>query len=167
MATITRTDPAQARATESKVRDGLDAGDQSRLAQDLHTLAERTVRADRQLAAAGPVSTRPLSGQQVTATSDRLLKEATAEIVNRAVDPGHDRVDIPELAYSVQALAGRDATLARAVRADLATRLSPEDAADLDRVLARDTHFGEGIGAALRHPVDGAIGAAKGLGTAA
>ena len=76
---------------------------------------------------------------------------------------GSPRLDEAELAYRLRTLAERDPARALALKWILEPMLTNQQRADLDRILATNGDFGEGIGLALAHPTDGAIGAGKGF----
>jgi len=164
VAAIARTNPAQAEAVQSKLLDLLDAGDQSRFTEDLSKISSQAVGADKRLAGLGDgnAATTAPTGTGVREKADALLKDATSQ-TGGLFSTATEQVNTAELAYQIETLAVGDPTLARAVRADLSARLAPDNAADLDRMLSGDVGFGEAIGTAISHPVDGMEGAGKGL----
>ena len=170
-----RDNPDQARAVESAIMDKLGAGDQSRLQEDIKRITQYAGQADsnlQQLGAdaaadaatnANAAPARALSKQDVSQKATQMLADATWHQTSRT---GHktDGLDVSELSYQVQKIAADNRALAQSLRFELTGRMSPMDAADFNRKLAGDTYFLEGAGTALSHPVDGAIGIAKGIG---
>jgi hypothetical protein len=167
---LRRDNPAQAAEVERQVFDGLgNAGDQSRLARDMATAARHIADADIRLHALGADAAPPtgpvISRAALNMRVNELISSATEQGVRSRGSPrGADRLNIAALAYQVETIATANPRLAQGLRAALATRLDAQGAAELNRLVAGDTGFGDGIGRALAHPVDGAIGAVKGLG---
>lgn len=75
---------------------------------------------------------------------------------------GSAGLDEPELAYQLQKLADEDPVQAYLVKQELESMLSSGERTELNRLLATNGDFGEGINVAIRHPRDGVEGGAKG-----
>ena len=174
VAALRMSDPSKAAEVQREILESLPGENRkAQFTDELRRVEGYSEAADQRLASLGVAQTGegrrlPLESQLVVRTADRLLDEATYSISGGRSRPGvdrlfHDRTDIAALTYSIEALAETDPILARAIRADLAGRLSPADRADLNRMLAGDLDFGEGVGQALRHPGEGLVGAAKGF----
>jgi hypothetical protein len=166
---IRRDNPAQAAEIERQVYAQLsDTGDQSRLSQDISTAQGHIGAADARLTSLGsdaPQANGPVINRaDLTARSNALIEASTDRVGPHRGNPrGSETLNVHELAYQVEQIAAENPRLAQVLRADLTTRLGAADAATFNRVLAGDTGFGEGIGRAFAHPVDGAIGAGKGI----
>jgi hypothetical protein len=167
---IRRDNPGRADEIERQVFIQLsDAGDQSRLSQDLATAANHIPAADARIATLGPegamIANGPVIGRaELTAQANALIEASTDRVApNRGNPRGSETLNVQELAYQVERIAADNPRLAQTLRADLSARLGAVDAAAFNRVLAGDTSFGEGVGRAFAHPVDGAIGVGKGI----
>lgn len=159
---IERSDPSRSKAVEAEVMALLETGDQSRLANELKTIRGYVSQADAALAKLGvdAKAARAPEATTVKAEADRLLTEATVTAHMRIP---RDAVIVSDIAYSLQKMAEANPKLAQAVRSNLVQRLPPENSADLNRILAGDTSFGEGIIQAIEHPIDGGKGLGKGF----
>ena len=157
VAALRMSDPSKAAEVQREILESLPGENRkAQFTDELRRVEGYSEAADQRLASLGVAQTGegrrlPLESQLVVRTADRLLDEATYSISGGRSRPGvdrlfHDRTDIAALTYSIEALAETDPILARAIRADLAGRLSPADRADLNRMLAGDLDFGEGVG---------------------
>jgi hypothetical protein len=166
---LRRDNPAQAAEIERLIVAGLgNVGDQSRLAQDIATATRHIGAADLRLNGLGadaPAATGPaISKAALTARVNDLIAVATDQGTRSRGNPGGaDRLNVTELAYQVEQVAAQNPRLAQVLRSELTTRLDAQGAAELNRLLAGDTGFGDGVNLAARHPVDAAIGGIKGI----
>lgn len=156
-------DPARAQAIDGALSTKLSAADYGRMHQDMRTAQSWPAAADAKLS-----STTDAPGQvdarSVDADAQRLLHQATSpSTIGAWLGGPKDHLSTTELAYGVQKLAETNPAQAQAVRGVLTGHLTAQDAGDFNRILAGDTHFGEGIGAAISHPGDGITGAAKSI----
>jgi hypothetical protein len=115
------------------------------------------------LALLGPVDSPP----ELDTDLQALHAEAVALFDNSHHTTGgrnsRRHLDDAELVYQLQKLAERDPGQAVLMKWALESLLTPTQLADVNRLLATNGNFGEGVGVALDHPSDGAIGAVKGL----
>lgn len=72
-------------------------------------------------------------------------------------------VDVNSLAYSIEKLAENRPSLAVASRLEIASQLSADQASDLNRILSGDASIAENVEIAFENPIDGGIGALKGI----
>ncbi len=164
-----RKNPEQAKAVEASIMAKLDVGDQSRLAQHMKDVAGYGADADVRLNELGASASR----HNGAVTEVRNLKEFASGILQDATRGGggrgvrdqapRDKLDVVEVVYQLERIAAADPELAQVTRKELEGRMSPQDAAQMNRMLAGDTWMGERINAAIKHPIDGGVGAAKGF----
>jgi hypothetical protein len=145
------------------------AGDQSRFAQDLRTVAGYPARADyelRTMAGANAVKQPTIDRAQLNAEVNAVITDATSkgtvnvkgEVIPVAVTFSTERV-----VAQLSALAETNPQKAQLLRSELTVRLTPSEAGAMNRMLAKDGGFIENTTVALNDPGDAAIGAAKGL----
>lgn len=166
LAALARSDPQHAAQVRDRLSAMLSAGDQSRLAQDIQAATRFAQSADARLATLGsdaPATGRISAQDAVRAMADQLLREVSVSAHGQAASAGLDRQEVPELAYRIETLAAGNPALARAVRADLANRLPPEQANHLNRALAGEAPLPDRLASALDHPIEAAKGAVKGI----
>ena len=108
----------------------------------------------------------PITRATILADTNAIISDATSsgtfnvkgEIFQRPVTFSPERV-----VAQLQELAETNPQKAILLRAELTTRLTPIEAGNLNRMLAGDAGFFEGMTIAVNDPRDAAIGAAKGV----
>jgi hypothetical protein len=170
MMAIRRELPNLSGGIESEVMKQLgNAGDQSRFAQDLRTVAGYPARADyelRTMAGADAIKHPAIDRAQVNAEVNAIITDATSkgtinvkgEVIPVAVTFSTERV-----VAQLSALAETNPQKAQLLRSELTTRLTPAEAGAMNRMLAKDGGFIENAVVGLNDPGDAAIGAAKGV----
>lgn len=164
--------PEQANAVEAQIRTQLSTGDQSRLSEDLKLLTNQAVQADANLLALGQNASRHIG--RVTTVNDlgvyssRILKDSTHIPAPTGGRSGPefsngDTLNVRQVVVTLQDTARADPALAQMLRKEMETRMSPQDRADMNRMLAGETGFGEETVAALENPSHGVVGAGKGF----
>jgi hypothetical protein len=166
---LRRDNPAQAQQIERQIMDGLgNVGDQSRLTQDIAIATRHLAAADFRLNTLGVDAPAPIGPVITKAALTRhvndLIAGATEKATRSRINPkGVSQLNITELAYQVEQIAAKNPRLSQKLRFELTVRLGAQPAAELNRLLAGDTGFGDGVNLALKHPIDAAIGGGKGI----
>ena len=111
--------------------------------EDTRTAQAWPAMADARLSSAASTSGQ-VDPRSVANDAEALLHQATFKATQK--------IDTPDLAYRVQMLAETNPAQAKAVRAALTERLGAQDAGEFNRLLAGDTHFGDGSGHGYLRP---------------
>jgi len=149
-------------AVEGAVRAQLDEDQIRRLDEELAILARREPAALQDIitASEGPVEFSH-DADAARETAEALFEENS--IVYTMYGINDQRLREPDIAYAIQKIAEESPGQALGVRMALTEFLSPQELAEVDRQLAGEGSFGDGIDVAIRHdPVAGATGFAKG-----
>jgi len=164
LAALQLKDPGRAQSIETALGSRLSTADYGRLHEDLRTAQGWADTADAKLTATAPQPGQ-VDAKAVPHQADALLKDATGTSPLSSWASGRtvDHLSVPHLAYGVQKLAESNPAQATAVRAALTARIGAQDAGDLNRILAGESHFGEGVGVALSHPGEAIEGAGRSL----
>lgn len=164
--------PDQADRVETKIRATLSSADQSRLTQDLGRLADQAAKANDNLMDLGRYASRHVGRittvNDLGAYSSRILKDATHVSLpsggrNGAAPTTGDVLNVRQVVVMLQDTARADPQLAQTLRMELETRMSPQDRADMNRMLAGESSFVEEIIAAGENPGDAIVGGGKGF----
>ena len=100
-----------------------------------------------------------LDQEDIDSETDRILDHSDKEVGGRSTAR---KFDANEAEYQLNELAKEKPALALAVKQQLERQISPEDAAELNRLMA-DSGFFDDIDSAGNHPAQAAEGAAKGF----
>ncbi|MEM8693686.1 MAG: hypothetical protein AAGG57_17640 [Pseudomonadota bacterium] len=110
----------------------------------------------------GDATPEPVDMAEASAMATDLIEAHTHTHGTRA---GTTRTtfDVNSLAYDIEQLAETNPSMAVAVRTEVAAQLNGAQASDLNRIVSGDATIAENIEIALENPIDGIIGAGKGI----
>ncbi|MEM9342768.1 MAG: hypothetical protein AAGA87_06960 [Pseudomonadota bacterium] len=110
----------------------------------------------------GDATPEPVDADVARAEAERLIEAHTSTSSTRR---GTTRsvLDVNSMSYAVEQLAETDPSLAVAVRGELTGMVNADQAADMNRILSGGATWQENVEIAFENPVDGAIGALKGI----
>ena len=107
---------------------------------------------------------------EVSLTDRKALDKMTGDILAKAtVNAGggrsavvhRDRLDVGAVVMDLQTKAAADPQVAKVLRHELERRMSPQDAAQMNRMLAGETWLSERVSAAVKNPAEAIVGAEK------
>jgi hypothetical protein len=171
MMAIKRDLPHLSAGIESAVMTQLgNAGDQSRFAQDMRSVASYPALADQKLlsmAGTDAVKQPPIDRAQLNAEVNAIITDAmpksTFTVKGEVFENTSGSFSPERVVAQLSALAETNPQKAQLLRSELTVRLTPAEAGAMNRMLAGDGGFGENAVVGFNDPGDAAIGAVKGV----